>query len=248
MRPATRHQVMEETGFDLEGLVSESDYIEMTLDSKRWVFFFGGGGGCGGREGEEGEGGRARRERRRSRTCRPPTAHQAATSRTHVIQQPTPPQEQALHCGGPRPQERPVCSQVQGGEFWGVNGTPPFDRGVTFGTRLACHIHNTSTRPYQPPTNRQPTAIQPPTNRHPTANRQEIGGYSWYRVADLPSTKEESNQQYQSADGSKIRFYAVRPFFACRCAPQCWMMLAGVQRRLRFGALAIANWNSSLLP
>ncbi|GBF94062.1 mRNA-decapping enzyme subunit [Raphidocelis subcapitata] len=40
----------------------------------------------------------------------------------------------------------------------------------------------------------------------------EIGGYSWYRVADLPSSKEESNQQYLSADGSKIKFYAVWPF------------------------------------
>jgi len=29
-------------------------------------------------------------------------------------------------------------------------------------------------------------------------------------VADLPSTKEESSQQYQAADGSKIRFYMVR--------------------------------------
>lgn len=61
-------------------------------------------------------------------------------------------------------------------------------------------------------------ASKPPRQRSQTYCRrrplrpavpQEIGGYSWYRVSEMPSTREESTQQYQSADGGKIKFYMV---------------------------------------
>ena len=39
---------------------------------------------------------------------------------------------------------------------------------------------------------------------------QEIGGYAWHRVADLPCTKEEASQVYHDSTGVKHKFYKVR--------------------------------------
>jgi len=38
---------------------------------------------------------------------------------------------------------------------------------------------------------------------------QEIGGYAWHRVADLPATREEGNQTFMSEDGTKHKFFMV---------------------------------------
>lgn len=38
---------------------------------------------------------------------------------------------------------------------------------------------------------------------------QEIGGYAWHRIADLPATRDEGNQTFMSEDGAKHKFYMV---------------------------------------
>ncbi len=38
---------------------------------------------------------------------------------------------------------------------------------------------------------------------------QEIGGYAWHKVADLPATREEGNQTFVSDDGTKHKFFMV---------------------------------------
>jgi hypothetical protein len=40
---------------------------------------------------------------------------------------------------------------------------------------------------------------------------QEIGGYAWHKVADLPATRDEGNQTFLSEDGVKHKFFMVRP-------------------------------------
>lgn len=42
---------------------------------------------------------------------------------------------------------------------------------------------------------------------------QEIGGYAWHKVADLPATRDEGNQTFLSEDGVKHKFFMVRPDF-----------------------------------
>lgn len=40
---------------------------------------------------------------------------------------------------------------------------------------------------------------------------QEIGGYAWHRIADLPATREEGSQTFVSDDGTKHKFFMVGP-------------------------------------
>ena len=44
-----------------------------------------------------------------------------------------------------------------------------------------------------------------------TSGLQEIGGYAWHKVADLPATRDEGNQTFLSEDGVKHKFFMVRP-------------------------------------
>lgn len=44
---------------------------------------------------------------------------------------------------------------------------------------------------------------------------QEIGGYAWHRVADLPATREEGNQTFMSEDGTKHKFFMVSAARRC---------------------------------
>jgi hypothetical protein len=39
---------------------------------------------------------------------------------------------------------------------------------------------------------------------------QEIGGYAWHKVADLPASRDEGNQTFLSEDGVKHKFFMVR--------------------------------------
>lgn len=38
---------------------------------------------------------------------------------------------------------------------------------------------------------------------------QEIGGYAWHKIADLPATRDEGNQTFLSDDGTKHKFFMV---------------------------------------
>jgi hypothetical protein len=49
-----------------------------------------------------------------------------------------------------------------------------------------------------------------PLNRHACWLLQEIGGYAWHKVADLPATRDEGNQTFLSEDGIKHKFFMVR--------------------------------------
>lgn len=54
--------------------------------------------------------------------------------------------------------------------------------------------------------------LDPDTQQFAPKCRGEIGGYAWHTVADLPCTKEQGSQTYNSADGTKYKFYGVWPF------------------------------------
>ncbi len=44
--------------------------------------------------------------------------------------------------------------------------------------------------------------------------RGEIGGFAWHLLADLPATKEAATPAYHTPDGSRHKFYMVRPCYA----------------------------------
>ncbi len=41
---------------------------------------------------------------------------------------------------------------------------------------------------------------------------QEIGGYAWYNLDHLPDDQHTNRLEYKSGEGSRHRFFMVRPF------------------------------------
>lgn len=69
---------------------------------------------------------------------------------------------------------------------------------------------------------------------------QEIGGYAWHKVADLPATREEGNQTFVSDDGTKHKFFMV----GCRCSHSWSDPYSSVCDTV--GAAAVFTWEVQL--
>lgn len=58
------------------------------------------------------------------------------------------------------------------------------------------------------------TGVDPDTTVFAPQVRQEIGGFAWHRIADLPTTYEASKKVFLADNGAKHCFYGVWPFIA----------------------------------
>jgi hypothetical protein len=84
-----------------------------------------------------------------------------------------------------------------------------------------------------------------------TLGLQEIGGYAWHKVADLPATRDEGNQTFLSEDGVKHKFFMVRLGLLPLCVLALCMCATGVASVLvllcQRAGLAVCDVNASLL-
>lgn len=84
------------------------------------------------------------------------------------------------------------------------------------------------------------TGVDPETTVFAPQVRQEIGGFAWHRVADLPSSFDDSKRAYHADTGGQHRFFGVWPFIG---PLQKW-----IERRKKLLAKGAAGARSPVKP